>query len=148
MNFLFIFDESLSEELKQTRENFKEIIDYFTFINAEGTITKSCLQKIEEAELPETAKNIIRGYLTDERDVGVSSDIEKSVIKLCNYESQFKEVILITKKNYPINAFNSSSLKIKSYSEFAVEIKRNAEFLVWKSLELWRIQKFKGSPTE
>ncbi|MBI3050896.1 hypothetical protein HYY74_00380 [Candidatus Woesearchaeota archaeon] len=144
---LFVFDDSIIGELKRTRDNFKQIIDYLTFQNSVGTITIGCWKKIEESSLPPQAINLLRGHLSDIRHFNGTGEIVDEVIKLCNYESQLKEVILVSQKEYPQNCF-SGALKPKSFLELAGDIQRDKEFFFWRSLELWKIQKFKGKNSE
>ena len=136
----FIFDDSLVDEIIQTRENFKEIVDYFTCINSVGTITKMCLDKIEISNLPEGAKKVIRGIMSDEREINTNHSTLDSTITLCNSESKLKSVLLITSKNYPFSSFKGS-VKIMSFLTFSQILKENQDFNLWKATEIMKIQK-------
>ncbi len=136
----FIFDDSLVDELRETKENFKEIIDYLTCINSVGTICKVCLDKIETLSLLEGAKKIIRGIMADDRDIDIDNCPIKSTIRLCNSEAKLKKVLLITNKDYHEGSYKGS-LKIISFTELRLKLKKNDEFNLWKSTEIWKIQK-------
>ena len=144
---LYVFDESVIDELLKTRDFFKEVLDYFAYLNEYGTITKESWKIIEDSVLPNAVKEILRGFFMNVQDIR-TGDPEKSVIKLCNYESQFKETLLITRKEYPINAINNS-VKVQSFIEFSTNcINKDTSFTIWRRGEIWKIQKFKGKDSE
>lgn len=143
---MFVFDDSIIEELPKTKENVKEILDYLTFLNIVGITTRDCWTNIEASSLPKNTIELLRGAFADVREISIG-DTKNSIIKLCNYESKLKELCLISNKEYPKECFNGN-LKSKTFLEVTGDIRKDKEFFIWKSVELYKIQKMKGSPTE
>ena len=82
---MFVFDDSIVDELPKTRENVKEILDYLTFLNIVGITTNDCWTNIEKSNLPKPTIELLRGAIADVREINVGGDTSNSIIKLCNY---------------------------------------------------------------
>ena len=141
----FSFDETLEDEIKETIDNLKDILDYLVYKNQEGLITIDCWETIKESDfITEQTKMLLRGSF-DIKDINKGKP-ELSTVSCLNFESQFKPMILITRKD--AEEFTSLGLKnvvrVVDYKEVAKKIKEDEDFFMWKTSELWKIQKFKG----
>lgn len=139
---LFAFDETIANI------DFSELGTigdyYYTFLNREAITSFQCWEKTKEI-LKDKEKKIpvIRGIFRDELPSIPEDGLKEGIVKLLNYTSQQRKVILITKKNSTEyeNIGISKSVIIKSVSSVIYDIEKDESFQVWKSRELLRIQK-------
>ncbi len=143
-NSIFAFDETLEDEIKKGICNIKNILDYLVYKNQEGTITSDCWEKIKNSgDISNSRKGVLKGSL-DIKNID-KGDTTVSTVSCLNYESQFKPIILITKKDSAqlSGASLKSVVRVKEFKEVSEEIKKDEDFFVWKASELWKFQKFK-----
>lgn len=103
--------------------------------------TEDCWDNIKNSDIKTETKKVLKGSISI--DGCKTTDAKQSLIKLMNFESQFKPTILITRHTYDALEL-SSDVKKYNFSSFAEKCTENQEYNAWKSAEMWRIQKFKG----
>lgn len=142
-NSFLAFDESIELELNNCGiSNIQSILDYLVYKNQEGIITCACFKKIADSQISDMKKKIIKGSL-EIRDIQ-EDDLNKSIVSCLNFESQFKPITLITKKDSTqLRSLGLKNVvKIVTFKEASQKINEDEDFFVWKSSEIWKIQKF------
>jgi len=143
---LFAIDDTLIDQLEISREAVKCLCDYVPYSNQKILTSIDCWKRIEESNIPDEVKKLLRGSTRRETS---TNDCISSIVNLLNFESQFKIILLITRRNYSTVGLKEN-VQVISFALAHKLIEEDEEFEEWRILlrELWKIQKFKGGATE
>ena len=139
---IFACDDTIIEELEITREAVQCLCDYMIYSNEKLLISEDCWNGIQQSKIPDIVKKILKGC--SRIDVSTGDKIT-STVKFLNFESQFRPLRLLTRRNYSnYTAIGlSQTVPVISFGEAHKMIEEDEDFQAWRSTlkELWKIQK-------